>query len=104
MELGQVEILYYVRFNCSYKYFRHHFEYLRNKDKSRQLRYWYLILYNQVPDVKCVMIFITKIRDESNGQITSQFSLEQIFEHRNPSHSNIAVKGYVISQRLKSWQ
>ena len=33
MELGQVEILYYVRFNCSYKYFRHRVEYLRKKQE-----------------------------------------------------------------------
>ena len=33
MELGQVEILYYVRFNCSYKYFRHCVEYLRKKQE-----------------------------------------------------------------------
>ena len=31
MEIGRVEILYYVRFNRSFKYFRHFVEYLRKK-------------------------------------------------------------------------
>ena len=72
--------------------------------KSRQLRYWYLLLYYhyQVPDVKRVTLITTKIRDEWSNNFT--LFPRQIFEQRNPSHSNIAVKVYVILQRLKSRQ